>query len=240
MKWFLLCSIPLQVWATNTDYWAPEFHIINEGQFLVYFTSRDNTTKFMSIGVAYALDILGPYHALDRPLVRDTTQDVLDATVVYENSSSHYLIWKGRDWMYGAQLTKDGLSLANDEVALLFKNDLPWESYIIEGPWVIRRNDTYFMFYSGNEYCTEKYAVGVAKSKSVLSGWVKKGDPILTSGYDFKGTGHCSVVKDVDGVSDVMLYHAYAAGFVCNGNPRLMLAQSVSWDNDGWPYMVDN
>lgn len=238
LKGYVFDETNLPTWATNKSYWAPEMYIFGERQFRVYFTARDNQTQNTAVGVAHATNILGPYTALDEPLVRDTERDVLDATVVFETENSTHLLWKRGEWMYGAQLNSDGLSMATTEQHQILQNDLPWEGAIVEAPWVVKRNGTLYMFYSGSEYCTDKYAVGVAKSDSFLGPWIKKGDPILVSDDDFKGPGHCSVVKDIDGVSDVMVYHAYLAGEVCHPYPRLMMAQSVAWGPDGWPYMT--
>jgi len=226
------------VWSTKVEYWAAEIHILGEQQFRVYYTTRDIESKRLAIGAAYATNILGPYHALDRPLVLDLTQDVLDSNLIQDNGRL-YLIWKGSVWMYLRELQSDGLGFTDDSVHEILQNDLAWESYIIEGPWVVKRNNTFYMFYSGNEYCGTKYAVGVARALKVQGPWVKRGDPILVTNDELVGPGHCSVVKDINNVDDVMVFHAYRAGEVCVPHPRLMCAQSVAWGDDGWPYMTD-
>lgn len=156
------------VWSTNIEYWAAEIHVLSDDQFRVYFTTRDAKTQRLAIGAAFASNILGPYHALDRPLVLDTTQDVLDSTLINDDGVL-YLVWKGSEWMYLRQLESDGLGFAAEsETFLIMRNDQAWEGAIIEGPWFIKRNGTFYMFYSGSEYCGDKYAVGVARSSTVL------------------------------------------------------------------------
>jgi beta-xylosidase len=51
---------------------------------------------------------------------------------------------------------------------MLIENDAPWEGPLVEGPWVIKTNGYYYLFYSGNVYSTPNYAVGVARSTNFL------------------------------------------------------------------------
>lgn len=64
-----------------------------------------------------------------------------------------------------------------------------------EGPWIIKRGDFYYLFYSGFSYADETYAVGVARSNNPLGPYVKKGDPILRTYSRYIGPGHCSVIQ---------------------------------------------
>ena len=41
----------------------------------------------------------------------------------------------------------------------LISNTLPWEGPLVEAPWLVVRNSTYYLFYSGNN--APSYAVGV-------------------------------------------------------------------------------
>jgi beta-xylosidase len=62
-------------------------------------------------------------------------------------------------------LNYDGLSVHSSEGWVpLIKQDESWEGDLVEGPWIIHRNNYYYLFYSANSYCNDKYAVGVARS----------------------------------------------------------------------------
>src|SRR4030095_10775995 len=41
-------------------------------------------------------------------------------------------------------------------------NDLAWEGHLIEGPWVTRQQDRYWLFYAGNDFTSPAYGIGVA------------------------------------------------------------------------------
>ena len=78
-------------WTACCDYWAPEIHIIN-GHFLLYYTARDKNRK-LSIGSATSTNILGPYVDKGGPLVTNSSEGVIDATVL-SDGSANYLVYK--------------------------------------------------------------------------------------------------------------------------------------------------
>lgn len=231
----------LPVWSTkDREYWAPEIHQIGDNDFRLFFTTRDIETDRLCIAVGASNNILGPYVVQPRPLQLDLGQSNLDATLV-QDGNRKILIWKGDEWMFGRDLKPDCLSFADgSETRLIMRNDLPWEEAVIEAPWYVRRPDAWYMFYSGNGFCGDRYAVGVARSQDPLGPFEKRGDPILVSNDRFKGPGHCSVVPDINGGDTVMVYHEYLDGQVCGPFPRLMFSQSVGWGQDGWPFMIPN
>lgn len=61
----------------------------------------------------------------------------------------------------------------------------------------------------------------------------------MASNANLKGPGHNSIVKDLDGVSDVMVFHAFKVNQVCAPWPRYSCLASVGWGTDGWPYIYD-
>jgi len=88
--------------------------------------------------------------------------------------------------------------------------------------------------------CSDLYAVGVTRSLSATGPYVKRGDPILVQSDPFRGPGHNSVVKDIDGVSDIIVYHSFKKDQVCGNFPRVMLVASMGWGDDDWPFVYDN
>jgi len=238
----------LPVWAKPNDaFWAPELHII-QGKFRLYFTARQLVTNLLCIGVATADSIAGPYKDKGVPLIMNTTVGSIDATVMTISNDEYYLIWKDdgngkspkiHTWLWAQKLTNDGLKVTGDKTALI-RETLPWEGDLVEAPWVIKRGDWYYLFYSGYGYCNPTYAVGVARSKNPLGPYQKKGDPILKTGPTWVGPGHCSVLLDHK-VKDqyVMIYHSWHGKEVCGKYHRLLLVDYVKWSADGWPYMAN-
>jgi beta-xylosidase len=87
----------------------------------------------------------------------------------------------------------------------------------------------YYLFYSGNAYYNGTYAVGVASAASPLGPFTKVAAPILVTGGEWVGPGHCSVLDLPDGET-VMIYHAWRTGQVNGaGDVRYPLVDRMSW-----------
>jgi beta-xylosidase len=78
-------------WTICCDFWAPEIHLIND-KFLLYYTARDKNHK-LSIGAAISNNILGPYSDKGEPLVTNTSEGVIDATVL-RAGINNYIVYK--------------------------------------------------------------------------------------------------------------------------------------------------
>ena len=235
----------LPSWSSaSSDFWAPEIHIIS-GQFRLIFTSRETSSGILCVGIGKADKITGPYKDIGAPVIKNTTTGSIDASVLTLLNSVYYLIWKddgnGNNpqiptWIKAQRLNSDG-SAVTGEIFYLLRNTLAWEADVTEGPWIVFRNNYYYLFYSGHGYCDPSYAVGVARSLSPLGPYEKKGDPILKTNSAWSGPGHCSVVKESDSDNWHMIYHSWYAGKECGNNIRVLMVDSVYWDSNGWPYM---
>jgi len=225
-------------WADD-HFWAPELHRVGR-HYVAYYTARSRATNRLCIGAAAARAPFGPYRDLGRPLISEETT-VLDATFFRDDDGRQYLYWKADAGpgdpsgpIYARELSENGLKFIGEtwEVA---RPDQPWEHSLIEGPAVIKRGGEYFLFYSGAAFDATSYAVGVARSNSPTSGFVKRGDPILKSGGRWRGPGHNSVVSH-DG-HDYIVFHAWEG--VQYGNVRQGLIDQIRWEDDGWPAVSD-
>lgn len=213
-------------------FWAPELHRVGNG-FAVYYSASDSS-GMLAVGVATAANIEGPYTDLGRPLVRES-YGVIDANFFRDDDGRQYVYWKedgGNTRIFGQEVDQAGTGLIGSRQVVLQKG-LSWEGAKgIEATWVMKKNGQYYMFYSGELYSSDAYAIGVARSGSPLAGFSKKGDPILRSSNRWKGPGHNSTVQV--GASDYMVYHAWdkTAGV----GDRVGLVDKITWSN-GWPVM---
>ncbi len=231
----ILPSASKPTWATG-DFWAPEIHKIGS-QYVAYFSAR-NTDGKLSIGAASASSPLGPYAPLAQPLVHDPNMGLIDASEFTDTDGTPYLLWKedgnavGQPTPIHAQpLAADGLSLTGTATTLI-TNDQAWEGAVTEGPWMILYAGTYYLFYSGNSYANTTYALGVARANTVLGPFTKQTGPILVTGGDWAGPGHCSVVPGHDDL--YVVYHAWEAAHVNASPGRLVLVDQLEWAS-GWP-----
>jgi beta-xylosidase len=236
-KGHIFPSAAKPTWA-KSDFWAPEIHKVGS-HYVAYFSARNAAGK-LSIGAASATSALGPFTDRGSPIVSDSAMGLIDASEINASNGKSYLLWKedgnavGKPTPIHAQpLAADGLSLTGASSTLI-TNDQSWEGAVVEGPFMIEHGGMSYLFYSGNAYYDGRYAVGVARASSPLGPFTKAAGPIVVTGGDWVGPGHCSVVDTPAGDS-YMVYHAWRTGHVNGaGDARLPLTDAVEWV-DGWP-----
>lgn len=225
-------------WARR-DFWAPEIHRIGT-HWVAYFSARTADGSLV-IGAASAPDVTGPYTALAQPLFTNASVGLIDASAFVANGTA-YLLWKEDGNANGQptpikarELTADGLGVTGPTTTLI-TNDRAWEGNLVEAPYVVRHDGSYYLFYSGNAYYDGRYAVGVARASSPLGPYTKAAAPIVVTRDEWVGPGHCSVVDGAGGDS-YMVYHAWRAGMVNGpGDGRLAIVDQIVW-RDGWPVL---
>lgn len=223
-------------WASG-NFWAPEIHHVGDG-LVVYFAALSPKRGRMCIGAAKQVN--GVYRDIGRPLVCDEGVGLIDPHVLSENGR-HWLYYKTDanalrpqkpTVIYGHELGADGLSFVGKRKKLI-ENTLAWEGDVVEAPWVMHRGGYYYLFYSGFRYCNPTYGVGVARARSPLGPFAKKGAPILHSNAKWSGPGHNSVVST--GGHDYIVYHAYKGAHQCGDDgARKLLVDRIDWKG-GWP-----
>lgn len=224
-------------WASG-NFWAPEISEF-EGTYYIYYVARERDGP-LSIAVANAPRPNGPY--VDHGPIIGQDDGSIDPVTATDGNGHRYLIWKedgnskNRPTPIWAQaMSGDGTQLIG-EMKELIRNDAPWEGNLVEGPFVLRHREWFYLFYSGNACCGRNcnYGLGVARSKELLGPWEKNpANPILAGNDNWKCPGHGSVVTDDKG-RDFLMYHAYhARDFVYVG--RQALIDEVHWETNGWP-----
>jgi beta-xylosidase len=227
----------LPEWAV-ANFWAPEISEYR-GKFYIYYVGRKRGGP-LSISVATAAQPQGPWRD-HGPLIGQPAGSI-DADTAVDEQGERYLIWKedGNSRrqptpIWAQKLSEDGTKLVG-EMKELLRNDAPWEKQLVEGPFVLRRNGYFYMFYSGNGCCGAgcNYALGVARAKQLLGPWEKNpANPILAGNTNWRCPGHGSIITTPDG-HDLLLYHAYdAKAFIYVGRQGLL--DEVNWGPDGWP-----
>jgi GH43 family beta-xylosidase len=227
-------------WASG-DFWAPEVHRVGD-RWAVYYSARRASDGRLVVGVATAPSSLGPYTDLGRPLVDGPAPGVIDAHFFEASDGRRFLLYKVDGNAVGArtpilvhELEADGTTLRGAPVELL-TNDRAWEGPLVEGPWMIERGGSFYLFYSANYFASTAYAAGVARASSPLGPFTKAAGPMLTSNAAWAGPGHGSILVGPSG-SWVHVYHAWMGGRVDASPGRLVLVDRIGWDADGWPTM---
>ncbi len=233
-------------WADNGfRNWAPELHRVGD-QLVAYFTSV-NGANVLSIGAVHAATMTGSWSEQTGPLVEHPL-GVIDATFFEDDDGSRWLVDKVDGNSQGQptpirlrRLTDTGMAFApgSDFTTILVNDGGSWEGGVVEAPWIVKRNGTYYLFYSGNVY-DYRYRTGVARSSALAGPYEKHGPPILGNNERWVGPGHGSVVT-ANG-KDYFVYHAWpnaGDGTHLTSAGRHVLVDRIVWGGDGWPSISD-
>ncbi len=183
----------------NRGFWAPQVFKNGEKYGIVY-TANENTA------IAFSDNPLGPFRNDLKSYYKSNIKQ-LDPYVFFDEGKG-YLYHTRRDregnQIFVSELSKDLISMQQETLQKCIAVNQPWEDIddiepkSNQGPSVIKINDTYYMFYSANNFRSPKYAVGYATSSSPIGPW-KKSDqnPLIYSKIiNQNGPGHGDVFYD--------------------------------------------
>jgi len=243
-------------WASTTqDFWAP--HVQRNGSsYIMYYSAKpDNADERngLCLAVATSPSPAGPFSDVGRPLLCGESFVNIDPMAFYDTETGKRLLYWGSGFqpIKVQELAAEGISFApgSKPVDLVWPNPVKDKfPVLVEGAWIVRRSDYYYLFYSGDNCCGPKanYALMVARSRSATGPFQTleqaTGRPhsiILQKRGYWVAPGHNSIITDDDG-QDWIAYHAVDAR-----NPRrkpadeensrrVMLIDPIRWV-DGWP-----
>ena len=230
-------------WAKG-DFWAPEITQDKE-KFYVFYTARrdEGKGKKGTLCVAVAVSDKPDRDYVDKGALVCQEMGSLDPFFIRDETGKPFLIWKedGNDrqqptWLYAQELD-ESLTKLTGKPKKLFRNEgSGWENHVIEGADIVKKDGWFYMFYSGNACCGRScnYALGVARSKTLLGKWEKNpANPILAANDVWQCPGHGTIVKTPDG-ADYLLYHAYRKRADAFNIGREALLDKVEWTKDEW------
>lgn len=179
-------------------FWAPEIQVIN-GKYYALFNCTNPKAGYIGQhgGYAVANHIEGPYKVVteDEPLMRGN-----DLTFFEDTDGKVWAFWnRGREFGIGfAEIDlENGVFLTEPQTAILpapvdleydaqgnlvhepdydgrpkpkVAKYYDWDAIGIEGAYVIKRNDVYYLFYSS---WTRGYEIGYATANQITGPWVK-------------------------------------------------------------------
>ena len=225
----------LAPWVLAGKTWAPEIAKIGNTYHL-YYTAGSLDVMKQCVGHAVARKPTGPYADMSKkPLVCQVNEGgSIDAHPFRDADGTLYLLWKndgnccGMDtFIYSQKLSKDGSKLVGKRIRLV-KQDSAWEGMLVEAPSLLEQEGTYYLFFSGNAYNTDAYAVGYATCETPLGPCEDAPEnPILATECDAGGPGHQTFITDDDGELWIV-YHAW------EGGPDLAPGRSMWIDEVVW------
>ena len=213
-------------WAKANETWAPSV-TSTDGTYLMYYTAEFAPSETQCISVATASNPAGPF--IDNSALPLECQQSLggsiDPSAFTDANGVRYLVWKsggpGSSKIWAQQLNPAGTGFAaNTDPAQLLVPDQAWETGTVEAPDLVLVNGHYLLFFSGNDWNSANYAVGVADCAGPLGPCADASpNPILSSGTGTAGPGGESVFADANG-NFWLAFHAWIPGAVGYPNSR--------------------
>ncbi|MBO9594065.1 MAG: family 43 glycosylhydrolase [Niabella sp.] len=200
---------------SHADGWAPCV-VARNGQYYFYFTASKK------IGVAVGSSPTGPFTDIGAPLATGLGTDPIDPMAFVDTDGQAYLYW-GNTTLNIQKLNSDMVSLTGTR-----SNTKP--SNYFEAPYVIKRNGTYYLMYSVNDYRNNDYHVEYATSTSPMGPWTVKGRITAPNG-NILGPGHNAVITRPGCSSEY--YFVYHRRTSTNVNERQVAIDRMFFDAAG-------
>lgn len=193
----------------SIGFWAPQLLKKDDKYYLTY-TANEQTV------LSESTSILGPYTQPDVTPI-DGTEKNIDSYIFKDSDGTYYLYhvrFSEGNYLWVAEFDMESGKIRPETLKKCFDQTEPWEATplyesapIMEGPTVIKLEDTYYMFYSANHFMNIDYAVGYAVADSPYGPWKKyEGNPIIhRSIVGEHGSGHGDLFEGLDG----QLYYVY-------------------------------
>ena len=201
--------------------WAPAVIALG-GRYLAYYAVRVELPHRFCISVATSAAPEGPFvDATVQPLVcdKDPGGSIDPFPWVDPGNGKAYLVWKAEGHqgvdsqrLVGRQLSPDGLGFAAGSTPrVLLRPTRRWEAHVVENPAMITYRGRHYLFYSGNEWNTARYAEGVAVCSTPLGPCAKVGTgPLMGSAGVRLGRAGGSAFVDAEGRLR-LAYHYWTA-----------------------------
>lgn len=245
--------------------WAPDISYHN-GQYYLYYSVSAFGKNTSCIGVATnkTLDPNDPeFEWVDHGKVVQsvpgkTDWNAIDPNLILDDDGTPFLFF-GSFWdgLKRVRLTADLLSVDEDvysiptvasrkgkvdQSASSDEASVEAGANAIEGPFVFKKGDYYYLFASIDYCCrgvNSTYKMIVGRSKTLTGAFKDKdgkdmakggGTIVLKGDKNWHGVGHNAVVS-FDG-NDYLVFHGYDAND--GGHPKLLIRE-IRWDDQKWP-----
>jgi beta-xylosidase len=210
--------VSLPKWARAGATWAPSVVQLGSTYVLYYSaTVGGSGGGELCISAATATQPQGPFvdNSAAPVVCQPSLGGSIDPSPFVDANGAPYLEWKTNGTrsqparLWSEQLAPTGTAVTGNGPSALLTADLSWEGGVIEAPDLVVTAGRYLLFYSGNNWDTADYAVGVAACSGPLGPcsepWTQ---PILSGDAHEVGPGGESVFVDASG-SPWIAFHAW-------------------------------
>lgn len=185
----------------TTGFWAPQ--VVKRGDaYYMFYTANEQ------IAVATATSPMGPFTQQEKKYIA-TPGKAIDPFVLFDTDGKVYLYHvrlQDGNRIFVAEMTDDLMDIKEETAQECIHASEQWENTaqaswgVTEGPTVLHLSDTYYMFYSANDFRNIDYAVGMATASSPYGPWAKSPESVINrANIGYYGTGHGDMFKDAQG-----------------------------------------
>ncbi|GAB6167387.1 arabinan endo-1,5-alpha-L-arabinosidase [Thermostilla marina] len=239
----------------STGIWAPDLSF-HDGLYYLYYSVSTFGSQRSVIGLAVnkAIDPNDPdYRWIDRGKVIESLPgkcdyNAIDPNLVVADDGRWYLFF-GSFWsgLKAIELDRTSGKPKADAPLVPVASRPNHPTHAIEGAYVIRRGEYYYLFASWDRCCdgaNSDYKVVVGRSKNVLGPYVDAagrrmldggGTVVLQGDRRWKGPGHNGIVHTREGWW--MIHHTYDVRHL--DRHRILQVRPMRWTENGWPLVGD-
>ncbi len=232
-------------WADPRLTWAPSI-IFSGAEYRLYYSIIASINGEHCVSVARSATPTGPFVDTSTGPVVCTPpgEGSIDPSPFVESDGSTWLVWSTEGnitrnrLILSGKLDPTGTYLLPGTEGTIFQGATNWESKIAEGPHFVRANGGLWLFYSGNDWKSTKYGVGVARCDTPRGPCTRYFDlPLLQTRNAMKGPGGPHLVVEPSGET-FLAFHAWngTVGYQ-NGGHRAMYLLTVYFE-DGEPKLA--
>ena len=245
-------------WASTTqDYWAPSVIFDGSTYFMYYSATPDAHREGPDHALAVATSSTpgGPFVDMGQPFLLGDGFEFIDPMAYDDPATGKRLLYWGSGFqpIKVQELAEDRVSFEPESAPV----DLVWPNPVkgafprlVEASWLLRHEDFYYLFYSGDNCCgpDAEYGVMVSRSRSATGPFETleqaKGVPhslMLFKSERWLAPGHNSIAIDKAGQVWIV-YHAIDVNRPRQrqedevNSRRILLIDRIEW-KDGWPHV---
>ena len=219
-------------WAAYSV-WAPSIIHANDKYYL-FFSANDiqSDEETGGIGVAVSNSPAGPFvDAIGKPLISKFYNGAqpIDQFAFRDSDGQIFLYYGGWRHCNVVKLSADLLDIIPFNDGEAFKEITP-ENYV-EGPFVFKRKDKYYLMWSEGGWTGPDYSVAYAISDSPFGPFTRIGKILQQDPQIATGAGHHSVVNIPDTDDWYIFYHRRPLG-TSDGNHREICIDRMYFDDN--------
>ena len=228
-------SEDLRLDSDITALWAPDINVI-DNRYVLYVATFSGSIYTCEIMVLTSDYPEGPYVKHGSLITPQMANGIvcIDPELQIDNDGK-LLLYFGSGLIGRIELSSDGLSIKDGAVLQTF-------TFNMEGTYVYKHNQYYYIFGSRGLFYRPDYHIVVARSTSIYEEFIdasgynlsdNRGTQIMGASDYFWGIGHNGEIFKDDSGRYWMCYHSYFKKY--GDKIRPLMISRLNWDAHGWP-----